>query len=234
MAVDPNFAFVAALVGVPARAAMLSSLLGRKATAASELARCAGVSPQTASAHLAQLVEGGLLSVTTTGRHRYYQLAGPEVAQVLESLAALAPSSPIRTLRQSEEARAIRFARTCYDHLAGVVGVAFTERMLERGVLVPADQSYRVGRVGIAWLERQGLDSHRVLCSRRESARACLDWTERRHHLAGAFGATMTGWLLQQGWIARVTGSRAVRLTATGQAGFLREWGLDFTSATTR
>ncbi len=125
MAVDPNIASVAALIGEPARAAMLTALLGRRPLAASELARCAGISPQTGSAHLAQLVAGGLLSVTPNGRHRYYRLAGPQVAEVLEALAALAPAAPIHSLRQFDEARAIRFARTCYDHLAGVVGVAW-------------------------------------------------------------------------------------------------------------
>src|SRR5258708_9224687 len=234
MVVDPNFAYIAALVGAPARAAMLASLFGKRAMAASELARCAGISPQTASAHLAQLLAGGLLSVTATGRHRYYQLAGPEVVHVLEALAALAPSAAVRPVRQSEEAGAIRFARTCYDHLAGVVGVAFTERMLERGVLVRVDHTYRIGPEGIAWLERQGIDSDRVLHCRREPARACLDWSERRDHLAGAFGATMTEWLFEQGWLARLAGSRAVTLTATGQAGFLRAWGLQFMSASTR
>lgn len=237
MVADPDVASVAALIGEPARAAMLTQLLNSRAMAASELARCAGVSPQTASAHLAHLLDGGLLCVATTGRHRYYRLAGPHVADVLEALAAIAPPAPIRSLRQSDEARAIRFARTCYDHLAGVVGVALTERMLERGLIAHAEDAahtYRVGEEGVAWLQRAGLDSHQVLQSRRAPARACLDWSERRDHLAGAFGAAMTDWLFQHGWIARVASSRAVRLTEAGHAGFLREWELEFGRASTQ
>ncbi len=228
MAVDPNIASVAALIAEPARAAMLTALLGRRPRAASELARCAGISPQTGSAHLARLVAGGLLSVTPNGRHRYYQLAGPHVAEVLEALAAIAPAAPIGSLRQFDEARAIRFARTCYDHLAGMVGVALTERMLEHGLLLPVEHTYRVGDEGVAWLEREGLDVHQILHGRRAQARACLDWSERRDHLAGAFGAAVTDWLLQRGWIARVANNRAVQLTDAGHAGFLREWGLEF------
>jgi DNA-binding transcriptional ArsR family regulator len=234
MAVDPNIASVAALIGEPARAAMLTALLGRRPLVASELARCAGISPQTGSAHLAQLVAGGLLSVTPNGRHRYYRLAGPHVAEVLEALAALAPAAPIHSLRQFDEARAIRFARTCYDHLAGVVGVALTEQMLERGILLHAEHTYRVGDEGVAWLKREGLDAHQILHGRRAQARACLDWSERRDHLAGAFGAAVTEWLFQRGWIACVANNRAVRLTEAGHAGFLREWGLQFTSVSAR
>src|SRR5260221_1832864 len=162
MAVDPNIASVAALIAEPARAAMLTALLGRRPRAASELARCAGISPQTGSAHLARLVAGGLLSVTPNGRHRYYQLAGPHVAEVLEALAAIAPAAPIGSLRQFDEARAIRFARTCYDHLAGMVGVALTEPMLEHGLLLPVEHTYRVGDEGVAWLKREGLDAHQI------------------------------------------------------------------------
>jgi DNA-binding transcriptional ArsR family regulator len=231
MIADPNFAHIAALIGEPARAAMLAAVLGGRAMAASELAHCAGVSPQTASAHLAQLVEGGLLNVTTSGRHRYYRLASPQVAQVLETLSAIAPSAQVRSLRQSDRAQSIRFARTCYDHLAGVVGVALTERMLERGQIVQVEQTYRIGEEGIDWLGRHGLDPEHVLHSRRPQARACLDWSERRDHLAGAFGALMAGWFLDQGWIERVAGSRAVRLTGAGRAGFLREWDLRFDGA---
>jgi len=231
MAVDPNIASVAALIAEPARAAMLTALLGGRPLAASELARCAGIAPQTGSAHLARLVAGGLLSVTPAGRHRYYQLAGPHVAELLEALAVLAPAAQIRSLRQSEEARAIRFARTCYDHLAGVVGVALTERLLERGLLLQVDHTYRVGAKGVAWLEREGFAVQHILHGRRAPARACLDWSERRDHVAGAFGAAVTEWLFGRGWIARSAGTRAIRLTEAGQAGFFREWGLHVTSA---
>jgi DNA-binding transcriptional ArsR family regulator len=228
MTADPNFAHVAALIGEPARAAMLAAALGGKALTASELAHCAGVTPQTASAHLARLVQGGLLRVTTTGRNRYYQLAGPQVAYALETLATIAQPAPITSLRASESARAVRFARTCYDHLAGTVGVALTERLLEHELITQDDQSYHITAAGIESLERHGIDSAHVLHGRRASARPCLDWSERRHHVAGAFGAAITSRLFTQGWIARIGNSRAVRLTDAGRAGFAHEWGLEW------
>jgi len=149
-------------------------------------------------------------------------------------MSAIAPSTRISSLRQSDEAYAVRFARTCYDHLAGVVGVALTERMLERGLIVqagrggPGERTYHIGDEAIAWLDAHGLDADRVLHSRRAQARACLDWSERRNHLAGALGATITEWMLEQRWIARIPGSRAVKLTEAGRDGFLHEWDLQF------
>jgi len=228
MQADPDFAQVAALIGEPARAAMLAAVLGGNALTATELAHCAGVSPQTASSHLAHLVAGELLGVTSAGRHRYYRLASPRVAQVLETLAAIAPPAKVRSLRQSDDARAVRFARTCYDHLAGTAGVALAERLLERAVIVQAGETYQVTRAGIAWLEERGLNVESVMHGRRAPARACLDWSERRPHLAGAFGAAMTHWFLAAGWLRRAVGSRAVHLTAVGRAGFVRDWDLRF------
>jgi DNA-binding transcriptional ArsR family regulator len=234
LTVDPNIAAVASLIGDPTRATILTALLSGGKLAAADLARCAGVTPQTASAHLAQLLAGGLLAVMATGRHRYYQLAGPHVASALEALAPLAPAARINSLRRSYDAHALRFARTCYDHLAGLVGVALTDRLLECGVLVRPDEAthtYRVGDGGIAWLERAGLDVEQTLCGRRAAARACLDWSERREHVAGAFGAAMTAWLFEQHWLVRVAGTRAVRLTDAGRAGLRAEWGLDLAEA---
>lgn len=228
MPADPNFAQTAALIGEPTRAAMLAALLGGKALTASELAHGAAVSPQTASTHLARLVEGGLLSVVASGRYRYYRLAGPEVAHLLETLATIAPPAPIRSLRQSEAARAVRFARTCYDHLAGTVGVALTERLMERELIATSDAGYQVTAIGIDWLESHAIEVERILGRRRVAARPCLDWSERRNHLAGAFGAALTNWLLDQRWIERSAHSRAVRLTEIGRKGFLREWDLRF------
>ena len=228
MPVDPNFAYTAALIGDPTRAAMLGALLGGKALTASELAHGACVSPQTASTHLARLLDGGLLRVVASGRHRYYQLAGQQVAQVLETLSTIAPPAKVTSLRQSEGARAIRFARTCYDHLAGSVGVAVTERMVECDMLAQCGEAYQVTATGVAWLVDHAIDAERVLGHRRAAARACLDWSERRYHVAGAFGAVLADWLTTQAWVCRVPGSRALRLTQAGRAGFAREWGLCF------
>lgn len=226
MPADPNFAQTAALIGDPTRAAMLGALLGGQALTASELAHGAGVTPQTASMHLTRLVEGQLLRVVASGRHRYFQLAGPQVAQALEALATIAPPARITSLRESERARAVRFARTCYDHLAGTVGVALTERLIERELIAKSDEIYQVTDIGWRWLEQQAIDVRRVGQGRRVAARACLDWSERRYHLAGAVGAAITDWLFAQGWIVRAESGRAVRLTETGRAGFAAEWGL--------
>lgn len=228
MPADPDFAHTAALIGDPTRAAMLAALLGGKALTASELAHGAGVSPQTASTHLARLRDGGLLHVVAAGRHRYYRLASPQVAQVLETLSGIAPPAQVTSLRQSESARAIRFARTCYDHLAGTVGVALTERLLECDIIAQTGESYQVTAAGIVWLEDHGIDAACIMGRRRVAARACLDWSERRNHVAGAFGAVLADWLLTQGWLRRVQNSRAVRLTDAGRAGFVREWALCF------
>lgn len=228
MPADPNFAHTAALIGDPTRAAILAALLGGKALTASELAYRASVSPQTASTHLARLLEGGLLRVVAAGRHRYYQLAGAQVAEVLETLAAIAPPAQVRSLRQSESARAIRFARMCYDHLAGTVGVVLTERLVESALLAQSGETYEVTAAGIAWLADHGIDAARVMDSRRVVVRACLDWSERRPHVAGAFGAVLAEWLLTHDWLHRVQNSRALLLTDVGREGFLREWNVCF------
>ncbi len=124
--------------------------------------------------------------------------------------------------------RALRFARTCYDHLAGTVGVAFTSRLLERGLLVQEGPTYQVTAAGWGWMEQYGLDATPVRQGRRVGARACLDWSERRYHVAGAFGAILTEWMFTQGWLARLPSSRAVRLTARGCRGFQQDWDLSF------
>jgi DNA-binding transcriptional ArsR family regulator len=214
---------VATSIGDPARAAMLSALLGGQARPAGELAACARISPQTASAHLSKLVAGGLLSVTTAGRHRYYKLQSPEVGAALEALAAIAPPARVRSLRESEAARALRFARTCYDHLAGVVGIAVTHGLLDQGLLCADVQGYRVSAAGAAWFARWGIDLAQLEQARRSFAKPCLDWSERHYHLAGALGAALTQALFERTWLVWVAGSRAVRLTQAGRGGLQQE-----------
>jgi DNA-binding transcriptional ArsR family regulator len=223
MQADPDLATVATLIGDPARAAMLSALLSGQALPAGELAACARISPQTASSHLAKLVAGRLLRVTTAGRHRYYQLQSPEVGAALEALAAIAPQAQVRSLRESEAARALRFARTCYDHLAGVVGVALTQGLLDQGLLVADAHTYHVSTAGASWFARWGIDLAQIGQARRSFAKPCLDWSERHYHLAGALGAALARTLFERGWLVRVAGSRAVRLTEQGRAALHQE-----------
>ena len=224
-----DIAPVAALMADPARAAMLRALLGGQALSAGELSQVAGIGPATASAHLARLLDGGLVSVTRQGRHRYYSLAGHEVATVIEAIALISPVSPVRSLRQSRDAVALAQARTCYDHLAGRAGVALFDAFLRQGILARAGTgqaaAYEVTVGGADKLAGFGVDVAELRRFRRRFAGACLDWTQRRPHLNGALGAAVTGRLLELGWIERGRSRRAVRVTAEGQAGLAAMFG---------
>jgi DNA-binding transcriptional ArsR family regulator len=216
--IDADLAAPAALIAEPARAAMLDALMSGRALAAGELARLAGVSRPTASEHLRRMLDGGLVEVVSQGRHRYYRLAGPHVATALEALAQIGPPKPVRTLRQSHNARALAFARTCYDHLAGVCGVALLDAMLDRQWLTTTDGGYGVTTDGERELVALGIDVAAARKARRAFAKPCLDWTERRTHLSGGLAAAVTSRLLSLGWFARRTQSgRALRLTDTGR-----------------
>ncbi|QSO49794.1 ArsR/SmtB family transcription factor [Alicyclobacillus mengziensis] len=207
---------------------MLMNLLGGKALPASELARAARVTPQTASSHLAKMVEGGLLVHESYGRHKYYRLASAEVGQALEALNAIAPPKPVRSLRESDQSKALHFARTCYDHIAGEVGVALTDRMLALGIISEDTRDFVVTTGGAKWLRNFGIDLDEIRCGRRHFARQCLDWSERRHHMAGALGAAVTSRLFDMGWIDRIPGGRAIRVTEQGFRGLSREFGITF------
>ncbi|PYI53761.1 ArsR/SmtB family transcription factor [Paenibacillus flagellatus] len=232
MQANPDLAEIASLIGDSSRSAMLMRLFGGEALPAGELARAARISPQTASSHLAKLVEGGLLVQETYGRHRYYRLAGAEVAHALEALCTIAPRKPIRSLRESDRSRALRYARTCYDHIAGEVGVALTAKLLELGCIEEVEEdgrSYALTPAGAARLERFGVpaDEWKRKRGRRRFARPCLDWSERRHHLAGSLGAALTARLFALGWLERIPGGRAVRVTEAGVDGFRSEFSID-------
>lgn len=226
MGETPNIAEVASLIGDPSRASMLMRLLGGRALPAGELAGAARIKPQTASSHLAKMVEGGLLVHESHGRHRYYRLADPEVGRALEALNAIAPLKPVRSLRESEQSKALRFARTCYDHLAGELGVALTDRLLELKLVAADGPDYGVTREGSKWFADFGIDLEKVHRGRRRFACQCLDWSERRHHMAGGLGAAITGRLFELGWIERTEASRAVRVTSEGRRGFAGALGL--------
>jgi DNA-binding transcriptional ArsR family regulator len=224
---EANIASPAALIGDPSRAAMLQALMDGRAQPAGALAWAAGLTAQAASNHLAKLVEGGLLRVEREGRHRYYRLANAEVAHALEALAVLA--APVRSLEQprSPQARALREGRCCYGHLAGRLGIAVTDALVARGFLRPADDKlYAISAEGRAWFEDLGLDLT-ALRSKRGAARQCLDWTERRHHLAGPLGVTLLSRMVALGWIETVAGSRAARLTTLGREALRERLGVD-------
>jgi len=227
---DVDMVPAASLLAEPTRAAMLTAMLDDRPLAAGELARLAGVSPATASAHLARLLHGGLVTVIRQGRHRYYRLAGPEVAAAMEALAHLSPVTPVRSLRQSQDATALGQARTCYDHLAGRAGVALLDALLARKLLVAPQANglpdrFDVTSAGLATLSSFGIDMAVLKRTRRRFAGACLDWTERKPHLNGALGAAITARLLGLGWIERGPRRRAVRITPAGAEGLAATFG---------
>jgi DNA-binding transcriptional ArsR family regulator len=224
---DANIASPAALIGDPSRAAMLQALMDGRAQPAGALAWAVSPAAQAASNHLAKLVDGGLVSVEREGRHRYYRLANAEVAHALEALAVLA--APVRSLEQprSPQARALREGRCCYGHLAGRLGIAVTDALVGRDLIAPADDKlYAVTPQGRAWFDDMGLDLE-AMRSKRGAARQCLDWTERRHHLAGPLGVTLLSRMVALGWIETVAGSRAARLTTLGRDELRKRLGVD-------
>jgi DNA-binding transcriptional ArsR family regulator len=186
------------------------------------------VTPQTASTHLAKLLDGRLLTVETEGRHRYYRLAGGHVAQVIETLATIGPADSVRRRPPTRDARHLQFARSCYDHLAGRLGVAVTRALQDRRVIVPAEEKqFELTPAGRDWLADLGLDTGRLRPTRRGLARQCLDWTEREHHLAGPLGVQFLDLLCRKGWLRRPPAGRAVEVTPQGRAGLRDALGVD-------
>ncbi len=218
-----NVARIAALVGDNTRSQALLSLMDDRALPAGELARLTNVSPATMSAHLAKLVEGGLLRVESQGKHRYYRLSGPKVANLLETFGTLVRLPDVAS--ESRVPGELRFARTCYRHLAGHIAVELNQAAQSKGLWSIAksrDREYDVSHAGRRWLESIGVEP----CERRGFARACLDWSERRHHLAGELGSRLLERFLALKWIARVGETRAIRVTHRGQEEFRRQLGV--------
>lgn len=237
---EPDIARVAALMGEPARARVLMALVDGRALSASVLAAEAGVAASTISEHLARLVDAGLLTAERHGRSRYFRLAGPEVAEVLEALARIAPTQPVRSLRQGTRANALRRARTCYNHLAGQVGVALLVGLLDGGVLTGGDGTrtaadrlsapgrdvaYQLTPHGRCRLTDFGVDVDAVL-RHRPPIRYCMDRSEQRHHLAGPLGTAVTERLFTVDWIRRGPRRRTVVLTDAGRRGLREVFGV--------
>jgi DNA-binding transcriptional ArsR family regulator len=216
----PSIAPVAALAGDPARANMLSALMGGKALTASELANEAGVTAQTASAHLAKLEAGGLIAAIKQGRHRYFRFADHDVAEMLEKIIGVAARAGHMRTRPGPGDPALRKARVCYDHLAGEMGVRMFDALMNRRHLAQRDQALAVTRGGADFLEDFGIEIPQV--SRRPLCRTCLDWSMRRQHLAGALGAALLDHIHELKWARCDSASRAVLFTPQGEAKFNR------------
>jgi DNA-binding transcriptional ArsR family regulator len=233
MSGDADIARISALIGDPSRARVLMALTDGRALPAGVLAGEAGVSASTISEHLHRLLDAHLVAVERQGRTRRYRLAGPPVAEALEAIARIAPPEPVRSLRQDTHAHALRRARTCYNHLAGRLGVALMAALLRDGVLVGAhrpgpaedrlaapgrDVEYRLTERGAGTLDGLGVDLD-ALRGRRAPVRYCLDWSEQRHHLAGPLGTALTDRLFALGWLRRTARRRVVLLSDAGRAG---------------
>ena len=214
MADGPLIASVAALIGDPARANMLTALMNGRALTARELAESGGIMPPTASGHLARLVESGLLAVRCQGRHRYYRLSGPDVAETLEALMGLAQRTGAVPVRTGPRDAALREARLCYDHLAGERGVALLES-LRRRKMVEDGETLQLNDQGRVFLASLGIKLDELAQGRRPLSRACLDWSERRSHLGGALGAALLEMMIERGWLRRGEG-RVLRFTPVG------------------
>lgn len=210
---DADIATVAALIGDPGRARVLRALGDGRALPATVLAHEAGVAASTASEHLARLVAGGLLRVEARGRHRCYRLAGPSVGAALEALSLVAPAEPVRSLRGGNRAAAVRYARSCYDHLAGRLGVALMDALLRDGALAGDADGYELTERGSLLVADLGVA---LPAGRRRLVRHCVDWSEQRPHLAGALGAAVLARLLELGWLERAPRGRALLVTERG------------------
>ena len=242
---DTHIAALGALLSEPRRCRVLLALADGRALPASVLASEAGVAASTASEHLGKLLDADLLRVEAHGRHRYYRLAGPHVAHLLETLAEYAPATPVRSLREGTRAHAVRQARYCYDHLGGRLAVALMDSLLDRGVIAGGDGGfdpeqaatdrlsapgrdvdYRLTHDGADWLRDFGVDLDAFRAQRRPLIRYCLDWSEQRHHLAGGLGAAIAALLFERGWLAPAPRSRAVRVTDAGARALTVQLGL--------
>jgi len=217
------FAETAALVGDPARAAMLTALMDGRALTAAELAGTAGITPQTASGHLARLTAAGLLSVAKQGRHRYHRLATPSVARMLEGIMAVAEVAAPRPVRTGPRDAQMRDARTCYDHLAGRLAVALADSMAARGLLELSPDGGAVTPAGESFFESLGIA---LALPGPRFCRPCLDWSERRPHIAGRLGAALCTRCFDLGWVRRREGGRALLVTPEGRRGFAEVFGV--------
>jgi DNA-binding transcriptional ArsR family regulator len=225
MKVGPDIASVAALLGDPARANMLTALMSGPALTAGELAREAGVTAQTASSHLSKLEKGGLVIVRKQGRHSYFALAGEDVGGVLEALMGLAARAGHTRTRLGPKEPALRNARVCYDHLAGDMGVAMLDSLVAAGRIRDPDAPSLTVK-GEKFVKEFGIDLVELRQSRRPLCKSCLDWSVRRSHLAGALGAAILQRVYDLGWARRVKDSRVVAFTPPGQAKFTKTFGI--------
>ncbi|HWF81826.1 MAG TPA: winged helix-turn-helix domain-containing protein [Streptosporangiaceae bacterium] len=227
-----QLATAAGLLADRTRAAICLALLDHRAWTVGELARHAGVAPSTASEHVARLVDGGMLTAVRQGRSRYVRLAGPQVAELIEGLGAVVATETVavRSLREASTVKAMARARTCYDHLAGRLGVRITDAMT-RARFIDQSAGFSLTQAGLDWLAGAlDIDVDGLIAAKRPLVRSCIDWTERRPHLAGGAGAALCGQFFARGWITRTGTSRAVAVTRSGEQVLSALVGVDLTN----
>ena len=226
MDAQPDIASLAGMIGDPARSRILLALMGGRALTATELALEAEIAPSTASSHLAKLTEARFLSLHKQGRHRYFQIADEQVAQLIEQLCGLAARDSDPKILTGPRDPGLRRARVCYDHLAGELGVRLFEGLLLHRHLAQRGEGVELTDSGEQLFSRLGLDLQPLYSGRRVLCRRCLDWSERRHHLAGALGARLLSWIYERGWAERDLNSRAVCFSAPGEAALRKAFDL--------
>ncbi|WP_420552168.1 ArsR/SmtB family transcription factor [Tenacibaculum aiptasiae] len=214
---ENDFSEIASLLGDKSRAIMLWNLLDGRAYTATELANCSGISLQSASNHLAKLLQKNILSVEKQGRHRYYRFSSPEVAQVIESMASLLSLQKDYTKIKKPKVSAFTYARTCYNHLAGEVGVKITEALISQQIITPVHKQYSVTSIGKQWFLNLGIHIEEIQNLKRSFAHPCLDWSERKHHIAGALGDVFLEVMLQKDWFRKHKNTRELILTSKGK-----------------
>jgi DNA-binding transcriptional ArsR family regulator len=214
---ENEIGYITSLIGDPVRTIILWTLLDNRAYTATELAICANTSPQNISMHLSKLAQAELLTIESQGRHRYYKISRPEVAYAIEAIGNLLPNKKHRNIVDNKENSAIKYCRTCYDHLAGKVGVSITEALLAQKIIAVEANGYIVTKSGDSFFSAFGVNVAELKKSRRTFAKPCLDWSERKHHLAGALGAALLDKMLSLDYIRRTKNSRAIIITSKGQ-----------------
>ena len=219
---EDQFIKTATLIGDPTRASILWTLLDGRAFTATELAVAANTSPQNISMHLGKLLDANLLCVEKQGRHKYYRFSNKEVAYALEGMANLVPKTKVSSGNETENYPPIKFCRTCYDHLAGKIGVALADSLLEQKIIVRTNHVFEISSEGEKWFSDFGINLEEAQKQKRIFLKPCLDWSERRNHIAGSVGALLLNKMLEQDWIRRTANSRAIIITGKGEKEFLK------------
>jgi len=221
---EDQFIKTASLIGDPTRASILWTLLDGRAFTATELAVSTNTSPQNISMHLGKLLEADLLCVEKQGRHKYYRFSNKEVAYAVEAMANLVPKPEVSLKNKSENYPPIKFCRTCYDHLAGKIGVALTDSLLEQKIIIEKNNVYEISPEGEKWFSRFGINIEEAQKQKRIFLKPCLDWSERRNHIAGSIGALLLNKMIAEDWLRRTKDSRAMIITGKGEKELLKNF----------